>query len=233
MRRLRSYRFVRRVRDRMPLIWLFIIFLVATISFLTIEIKLRPLVKAYAEGRAKYIATIAINEAVEEELENQGGVYDNLVFFEKNNNGDILALKTDSVKINRLKSSIVSRINDKINAASSTKIEVALGNIINGELFSGRGPKIPILLQMVNSANASFISEFTHAGINQTRHRILIETDVGMSVLLPGGRAYFEVTSQVNIAETIIVGSVPNSYTDIVDSRESLVEKYNDYGERN
>lgn len=230
MRRLRSYRLVRRVRERMPLIWLFIIFLVATISFLTIEIKLRPLVKAYAEGRAKYIATIAINQAVEEELENQGGVYDNLVFFEKNNDGDILALKTDSVKINRLKASIVSRINEKINAASSTKIEVALGNVINGELFSGRGPKIPILLQMVNSANASFISEFTHAGINQTRHRILIETNVGMSVLLPGGRAYFEVTTQVNIAETIIVGSVPDSYTDIVDSRESLVEKYNDYG---
>lgn len=231
MRRgLNVHRTIRHVRNNMPIIWLFIICLMATALFFATELKLRPLVKTYAEGRARLIAIRAINDAVEEELEHQGGVYDNLVFFEKNNEGDILAVKTDSVKINKLKSAILTRINEKINASSSSQIEVPLGNIINGELFSGRGPKIPVLLQMINSANASFVSEFTQAGINQTRHRLIIDATVGMSVLLPGGRAYFEVSTEVNLAETIIVGKVPETYTDIVDSRESILEKYNDYG---
>ncbi len=215
---------------RKTLLWLTVIFLSVTAAFFALEIKMRPLVKTYAEGRATYIATRAVNEAVEEEIEEQGDVYDNLVYFEKNDAGDIMAVKTDSVKINRFKSSVLSKINEKIYKNNSALIKVPLGNIINGELFSGRGPGVPVLLQMVNNANASFVSEFTQAGINQTRHRLIINVTVGMSVLLPGGRAYFEVTTEVNLAETIIVGKVPESYTDIVDSRDSILEKYNDYG---
>lgn len=215
---------------RKTLLWLTVIFLTATAAFFGLEMKMRPLVKTYAQGRAAYIATRAVNEAVEEEIEEQGDIYDNLVYFEKNSDGDIMAVKTDSVKINRFKSSILSKINEKIYQNSSSLIEVPLGNIINGELFSGRGPGVPVLLQMINNANASFVSEFTQAGINQTRHRLIINVSVGMSVLLPGGRAYFEVTTEVNLAETIIVGKVPESYTDIVDSRDSILEKYNDYG---
>lgn len=216
---------------RKALLWLTAIFLAVTAAFFALELKMRPLVKTYAEGRAAYIATRAVNEAVEEEIEEQGDIYDNLVYFEKNSSGDIMAVKTDSVKINRFKSSILSKINEKIYQNSSSLIEVPLGNIINGELFSGRGPGVPVLLQMINNANATFVSQFTEAGINQTRHRLIINVTVGMSVLLPGGRAYFEVTTEVNLAETIIVGKVPESYTDIVDSRDSVLEKFNDYGD--
>lgn len=225
---IRRYR--RRDRTHIRLLWLTTLCLSSLVLIFSIEAKMRPLVKTYAEGRARYIAVNAVNEAVEEELSSQGGIYDNIIYFEKNNEGNILAVKTDSIKINRLKSSMLSRINEKINRSATSRIDVPLGNIINGELFSGRGPRIPVLLQMVNSANASFISEFTAAGINQTRHRLIMDTTVGVSVLLPGTRGYFEVSSQVNLAETIIIGKVPDNYTDIVDTESDLLEKFNDYG---
>lgn len=233
MRRKRHFRrLCRPVRGRMDvrLLWLFILCLACTASLLAAELKLRPLVRAYAEGRAGYIAARSVNAAVQEALEQAGGIYDNLVFFEKNENGDILAVKTDSIKINRLKSAILDRVAEKLSQTGAVRIEVPLGNIINGELFSGRGPRIPIVLQLVNNANAAFISEFNEAGINQTRHRLLIEVDTTVTALLPAGRASFKIPNQINLAETIIVGRVPESYTNIMDTDSTLLEKYNDYG---
>lgn len=232
MRRKRRFRRLsHRLQGHMDLriVWLFILCLACTAAILAAELKLRPLVRTYAEGRAGYIAARSVNQAVQEELEQAGGIYDNLVFFEKNEAGDILAVKTDSIRINRLKSAILDRVAEKLSQSGTTRIEVPLGNIINGELFSGRGPKIPIVLQLVNTANANFISEFNEAGINQTRHRLLIEIDTAVTALLPAGRTSFRITSQINLAETIIVGRVPDSYTDIVDTDSSLLEKYNDY----
>ena len=79
--------------------------------------------------------------------------------------------------------------------------------------MSGVGPRIPIKLLPVATADAKFATAFTSAGINQTRHQIIVEVTVDIGVVLPGLRTGTEVTSQVNIAETIIVGNVPNTYT--------------------
>jgi len=163
-------------------------------------------------------------------LEASGGVYDHLVFFEKSPDGTaILAVKTDSVAINRFKAAIVDRVSDTMQQQSDTIIEVPLGNLWGGELLSGRGPRLSIVLQMVQSAKAEFISQFDQAGINQTRHRLLIEVQANMTMLLPVGKATFPVVTQVNLAETILVGAVPESYTDIVDTDGSAADLYSDY----
>ena len=81
----------------------------------------------------------------------------------------------------------------------------------------------------MGSVNASFASEFTSAGINQTRHRILINTSVYISVMLPTGSAGTEVISEAVIAETVIVGDVPDSYTNIEDNESELLDKINNY----
>ena len=231
-RRIRIGRMLRQYAHRrinFRALWLFLICLFAAVTFFSLELKLRPIVRAYAEGRARYVAIKVINEAVQEELETQD-IYDSLLHLEKGSDGNVIALKTEPVKMNRLKSAIISRIGEKLNASGSVEIRIPIGNMINGELFSGRGPRISVLLQMVNNVNAVFVSEFEHAGINQTMHRILIDVTVGMNVILPGGSSYFEITTEMSIAETIIVGDVPETYTDIVDTREGLIEKYNDYG---
>jgi len=212
------------------LLLLFLLALGCTAAMLTLELKLRPLVYSYAEGRANYLASRAVNEAVQTELEAYGGVYDHLVFFEKSPDGTaILAVKTDSVAINRFKAAIVDRVSDTMQRQSDTVIEVPLGNLWGGELLSGRGPRLSIVLQMVQSAKAEFISQFDQAGINQTRHRLLIEVQANMTMLLPVGKATFPVITQVNLAETILVGAVPESYTDIVDTDGSAADLYSDY----
>ncbi len=209
----------------------FLLALGCTAAFFTLELKLRPLVISYAEGRANYIAAKTIHQAVAEELEATGGIYDQLIFFEKSPDGSsILAVKTDSVAINRFKARAVDRVVNALQAQTDTVIQIPIGNLVNGELLSGRGPKISVVLQMVQSASASFISQFDQAGINQTRHRLLVEITVNMTMLLPVGKVTYPVTSQINLAETILIGNVPESYTDIIDTDGSVADQYSNYG---
>ena len=58
---------------------------------------------------------------------------------------------------------------------------------------------------------SSFSSTFTQAGINQTLHQINMQVSVDVAVLVLGETNYFTISSQVVIAETVIVGQVPET----------------------
>ena len=75
-----------------------------------------------------------------------------------------------------------------------------------------KGPGLPIRVVALSTTDADFYSEFTSAGINQTHQRILLEIKICMSVLTPAGTESVDVASVIVVAETVIVGSVPDSY---------------------
>ena len=95
----------------------------------------------------------------------------------------------------------------------ATKKQNTIGNLILPELFSGRGPGIPLMVLSISTSDASFRNAFTSAGINQTRHRIILDVDVHVSILLPGLTTYTKVSNEISVAETVIVGGVPDTYT--------------------
>lgn len=198
-------------------------------GFIVFDRKLRPVVRQYATSRVTYLATCIINDVITEELAEQEGASNELVSFEKNEGGDIVALKTDMMKINHLKSRITTRIAEKISQLDQSQISVPLGNIVASDLFSGRGPRIHVQLVPVGSAKAEFISAFTNAGINQTRHQIIIEVAATMSLVTAGTSASCTVQTQMSIAETVLIGRVPESYTYLEDATEEQIDNYNDY----
>ena len=227
-RRRRTFFYVRNKGNLVLLVTLTSIVLLC-FSLLAAELKLRPLVRDMALSRAKLIATRAINDAINKEMQDHGDEYGNVVDLQKDAEGKIIALELDITKINKLKAAVVSGVTENLQKVETSEIKIPIGNIINGEIFSGRGPKISIKLLPVASVNAYFASEFTSAGINQTRHRVLINTDVYVSVMLPAGPAGVEVTSEVSISETLLIGNVPESYTYIEDNQSELLEKINNY----
>ena len=64
----------------------------------------------------------------------------------------------------------------------------------------------------IRNSDAAFESSFTHAGINQTLHRLNMSVLVDVAVLVLGKTVNFTVESQVVVAETIIVGEVPDTF---------------------
>lgn len=153
-----------------------------------------------------------INDAIDQQIEAGDIHYDRIVYFEKDLNGRITALKTNMSEVNRLKTCTLNIINDEILALDTSDIGVPLGSIFLPELFSGRGPIIPVQIISIRNSDAYFTSNFTQAGINQTLHQLSMSVLVDVSVLVLGQTASFTVTSEVVVAETIIVGDVPDTF---------------------
>ena len=153
-----------------------------------------------------------INDAIDMQMESGDIQYDRIVFFEKDLNGKITALKTNMSEVNRLKTAILNLINDEILALDTSKLGIPIGSLLLPELLGGRGPNIPVEILSIRNSDASFYSSFSEAGINQTLQQLSMEIRVDVAVLVLGQTSTFPVSSQVVIAETIIVGQVPETF---------------------
>ena len=165
-----------------------------------------------AETQVRNSTSDLINDAIDDQIELGNIQYDRIVYFEKDLNGRITALKTNMSEVNRLKTSILNLINDEILALDTSDISIPVGSLILPEVFSGRGFGIPIQILSIRNSDASFKSFFSEAGINQTLQQLTMDVSVDVAVLVLGKTESFTVSSQVVVAETIIVGQVPETF---------------------
>ena len=153
-----------------------------------------------------------INDAIAEQIATGKIEYDRIVYFEKDLNGKITALKTNIGEVNKLKTDTLNIINDQILANEDSQMGIALGSLFLPEIFSGKGPQIPVKILSIRNSDATFESSFTQAGINQTMHQLKMCVLVDVSVLVLGKTVSFTVSSDVVVAETVIVGAVPDTF---------------------
>ena len=172
----------------------------------------REIIQELAETQVKNTTSDLTNDAIAKQIADGIIQYDRIVFFEKDLDGRITALKTNMSEINRLKTDILNIINDEILALDTSDIGIPLGSFFLPELLSGRGPVIPVNVLSIRNSDAAFSSNFAQAGINQTLHQLIMLVSVDVSVLVLGHTSSFTITSEVVIAETVIVGSVPNTF---------------------
>lgn len=186
-------------------------------------------VEGYAEIKMQALTAEVVNRAVLEELRGEGAYYTDLVSLRTGEDNGVLAVDADIVKLNILKAAVTERINEKLQTAGTYNIGVPLGTLVGGRLLMGRGPEIRIRLVPAGSARTNIASEFRAAGINQSMHRIVIDVDIDVAVIMPGGVRSCAQNTQVVMAETVIVGKVPDSYTYIEDADAETLRKLNDY----
>ncbi|MEA4831875.1 MAG: sporulation protein YunB [Oscillospiraceae bacterium] len=216
-------------RSRKFFAYVLLITTAASILFIYTELRLRPVASELALARARSVAITVMGESVYEVIDADGITYDDIIHFEKDNNGRISALTTNIVKLNILKSKISLEIQKRLNNIQSPELVIPLGSILNGEFFSGKGPGIRIKLLPAGSAAAEITNVFTEAGINQTRHQIMLRVSLSVSVILPTSTVSTDVVSSVCIAETVIVGEVPESFTQVITSDSTIPGLINDY----
>lgn len=158
--------------------------------------------------------TEAVNRAIGEKMKEEKYSYDYFVTLERDSEGHIAAISTNMARINALSSDILQTVIDTTNSGE-LDLNIPLGDLLNSNLLLGRGPDIPVKITMLTSSYADFRNELSDAGINQTRHQIILEVQVDIDVLLPWEVKSTHVLCEVIIAETIIVGSVPQTYLEL------------------
>ena len=201
--RWRIRRFLRR---------LFVIFIAVLVLFFALRSKYRLIIEDLAQTQVKNSTSDLTNDAIAKQIASGEIRYDRIVFFEKDLDGRITALKTNMSEVNRLKTDILNIINDEILALDHSDIGIPLGSLFFPEILSGRGPAIPINILSIRNSDANFVSHFSQAGINQTLHRLNMEVSIDVTVLVLGQTSSFTMSSEVVVAETVIVGDVPQTF---------------------
>ena len=223
--------YYRRRLDRRALLRVLALLLSVSLLALTLTAtaRMRPLLESLATTRVSNTVNRIISEAVNEAIQNGDISYERLISLEKDNEGKITAVHSNMAAFNRLQSQILDIILAKIEQVSARELSIPIGTLTGSALLAGRGPRIRVRMESVGSSTARFNNKFESAGINQTEHQIILEVEVSVAILLPGFTTATKVSTAVTVAETVIVGAVPDTYTYFSTTPDTYEEDLKDY----
>lgn len=211
----RNRRSIRPV-DTAKRVFLILVLLLFLTGGVVIGLVFRSLTTEMAVSAAKDAVVLAVNGIVEDMMSDPAFRPEELVTLEKNADGAISAVKTNVAAVNILAANVLERAVAQT-AENVIEVGVPVGNLTGSTLLLGKGPTIPVEVVMLSSSVAAFRSELTSAGINQTRHQILLELHVDISLFMPWRTIGSTVDTEILVSETVIVGDVPQSYMNWVD----------------
>ena len=203
------------MRRRKRRLLLLLVLAVVAALLLLLRLRAAPLMEQLVVTQAENTMSTLVNEIVNDQIAKGTIDYNRIIYFEKDVDGRITALKTNMSEVNRLKTEILSAMNQGIEDISVGELNIPIGNFIFPELFSGKGFAVPVRILSVSTSDANFENHFSEAGINQTLHQIRMNILVNLSVLTPTGTVRTSVETDVVVAETVIVGTVPDRYVSI------------------
>jgi len=172
---------------------------------------LKDLATEIAVSDASDIVTVSVNKAISEIMSNEAYTANYFVSFEKSDAGEVTAISGNMARINALSAQILDRIVG-VTENHTLTVEIPIGNLTGVSMLMGRGPKIPTKIIVLTSSRVEFNNSIVTAGINQTKHQINLEVIVDIDILIPWGTESTQVLTEVLIADTIIVGQVPDTY---------------------
>ena len=202
-------------RRRRGMFFLFVVtalVLLTIMLFVKLERAMNPMVRRLATSEAHKISSAFINESVNCILKDQSVTYDDLMLIDKNAIGDITAMRVNMQKANLLMTEISMEITRRLNELEETELSLPLGTLFSSDFLVGRGIKIPVRLHPFGNTGTELFTNFSAAGVNQTRHQILIRVKMNLHILLPFSTIESTVEVDFIIAETVVVGHIPDFY---------------------
>ena len=191
-----------------------IILLLSLLSmvFLTFaDLRLKPVVINAARSRARLFASDVISRSVDAAVAESAGSFINVIYGEDG----ISAIETNVTGISRLRADSILNIRGEISDIDRMMLDIPLGNLAGGMLLTGRGIPVRIKLVPIGDVSGEIYSEFSETGINQTLHRIYLRVRVSMNMIVASDTVRLELADDILVAETVIVGKVPDAYTAI------------------
>ncbi len=196
------------------------IFMTGCIALLLmINDNMRPALTAIAEARITALAVSAMNDAIMERMDDNS--YTSLITA-YDNGEKVYMIQADTRQMNMLASDCCAAAQTRIAAMGEQGVSVPLGTVSGITYLSGRGPGIRVLFTPVGSVESDFDSELVSSGINQSLYRVNIRLTSTIRLIMPGVSHSIEVSAKAAIAESIIVGEVPQVYTNVADEEDMM-----------
>jgi len=204
----------RKVRIRPCLLVIIVIVAVINIFLYLFDTRVLPavLLKSQSVVKAKTVETISETSL---ELFNNEFKYDEMIIIDKDENGDINLIRADTVKLNYLSSQLSIKCNEKLQEMGDVGIKVPMGWITKRSVMYNLGPNMTVKIKPMGSIKVSYESKFESAGINQTRHKIYLNVEATVKTIIPLHSEEVQVSCEIPVAETIIVGKIPSTAIDL------------------
>ena len=221
----------RRYGENAFLIKITAVLLVLSVLITVCFYKMRPVILRYAESAAETLLLDASNKAILDILKEQNVSYNDIVTLSREESGRVTSLETDIVKINSLKSLISNRLSEIIAGKEYYDLYIPLGTFFSSVYTSGYGPKMHFKMQLTATARVNFSHEFKSAGINQVLHIVMVDMNISGSLVIMGYSGGISVSNSAMAAQTIIVGTTPDAFTNVIESeQDNTAGLINDYG---
>lgn len=176
-----------------------------------------------SEASVQSMTVISVNEAVSETLERID--YDSLVTVTHGSDGAVTGISANAQNVNLLARTTATLSMANLSARSKNGIKVPVGAFTGIEFLAGFGPKVTFKIISVSRVSCEFESAFSSAGVNQTRHSVYMDVEATVTVVMPSGSKEISSVTEVLVAESVIVGEVPDVFLqgDIFGERYDLV----------
>jgi len=185
--------------------------LILAVVLLLIDRNFKPLVFSLAEARSAAMASQVLNGALAEAIED-GIAYDDLMTVRMDERGQVALLMANTMRMNQLADRAGQAALKRLNNMSSERVTVPLGAALGMTIFAGKGPGVPVSIVPIGSIATDFATEFEACGINQTRHKVYLKVTASIRIVIPTGAKTTQVSANMLVAESIIVGSVPEGF---------------------
>lgn len=181
--------------------------------------RISPVITVACSSSAKSAALRVTNETVKEMLTDVD--YESLVKITYNSEGKIVGINANIIEMNKLSSGIAYKVQEKLSNLEDMEIKIPIAKLMGMNVFSGYGPKIKLRMVPYGNTLAEFKTEFVSEGINQTKHTIYIDISSTVNVIVPFNIGAVSSVTRVTVAETVIVGDIPETYYNIEGLRDA------------
>ena len=185
------------------------------------EKNLESVILDMAYARAEAMAVEYMHEAVRDVMGDEI-TYQDMMTVRTDENGRVTMLQANAVRMNELAAFTALQAQARLESADAQSVSIPLGAALGIPFFSALGPRVRVRIVPVSAVSAAFSTEFESAGINQTRHKIYLSLHTTVRLVIPSGARQVSLGSQVLIAESIIVGEVPQSYVQVPEMGDAL-----------
>ena len=191
------------------------VLLVVIAGILLVQMRLSPYIRELARNQAVNAASDAITQAMSELLRSGDVDFSGVIRLEKDVRGNITALRTDMTQVERMKVEVLGLLDGLVAQINTQELGIQLGNVLLPDLLAGMGPVLPVRAVSLTMPNADFFSSFEAAGINQTLQTLWVKFTISLTILTTVGYESVDVDSDVMVAQTVIVGVVPDTYVNL------------------
>jgi sporulation protein YunB len=191
-----------------------LIILILSFTLYKIDRDLKPIMMAMCDAQARIIAAETINATIRDEFGSKIS-YDDIMTVKTDKDGNVVMIQANTVELNRIGSQIALGIQNRIGSIGGRGVKIPLGILFKNDLLAYYGPKVTFKMQPMGSTMTTYSSDFVAAGINQTRQIVYLNVTATVQVIIPLSRNSISITSNIPIAESIIVGKVPNTYAEM------------------